>query len=86
MGWAIAFDGISTGPALRRLARSSKIAPQARRLLALGADLRWRQSERGGGEDPPMVAYVYAADRKAERPVAQLGDFTGILQVDRYGG
>ncbi|MBV1688430.1 IS66 family transposase [Novosphingobium sp. G106] len=39
-----------------------------------------------GGEDPPMVAYVYAADRKAERPEAHLGDFAGILQVDGYGG
>jgi hypothetical protein len=33
-----------------------------------------------------MVAYVYAADRKAERAQAHLGDFAGILQVDGYGG
>lgn len=39
-----------------------------------------------GGNDPPMVAYVYAGDRKAERPEAHLGDFAGILQVDGYGG
>ena len=39
-----------------------------------------------GGGDPPMVAYVYAADRKAERAEAHLGDFAGILQVDGYGG
>ena len=39
-----------------------------------------------GGSAPPMVAYVYAADRKAERPDAHLGDFAGILQVDGYGG
>jgi transposase len=39
-----------------------------------------------GGDDPPMVAYVYAADRKAERPDAHLGDFAGILQVDGYCG
>lgn len=39
-----------------------------------------------GGSDPPMVAYVYAADRKAERPEAHLKDFAGILQVDGYGG
>ena len=39
-----------------------------------------------GGGDPPMVAYVYAADRKAERAEAHLGDFVGILQVDGYGG
>lgn len=39
-----------------------------------------------GGDDPPMVAYVYAADRKGERAQAHLGDFAGILQVDGYGG
>ena len=39
-----------------------------------------------GGDDPPMVAYVYAADRKSERAEAHLGDFAGILQVDGYGG
>jgi hypothetical protein len=32
-----------------------------------------------------MVAYVYAADRKTERPEAHLSGFAGILQVDRYG-
>jgi len=39
-----------------------------------------------GGSDPPMVAYVYAADRKGERAEAHLKDFAGILQVDGYGG
>ena len=39
-----------------------------------------------GGSDPPMVVYVYAADRKAERPEAHLEGFAGILQVDGYGG
>jgi transposase len=39
-----------------------------------------------GGSDPPMVAYVYAADRRAERPESHLGDFAGILQVDGFGG
>ncbi len=39
-----------------------------------------------GGSDPPGVAYVYAPDRKAERPIAHLTGFTGILQVDGYGG
>ncbi len=39
-----------------------------------------------GGDDPPMVAYIYAADRKSERAEAHLGDFAGILQVDGYGG
>jgi transposase len=39
-----------------------------------------------GGDDPPMVAYVYAADRKGERAETHLGDFAGTLQVDGYGG
>jgi len=38
-----------------------------------------------GGSDPPMVAYVYAGDRKTERPEAHLHGFAGILQVDGYG-
>jgi transposase len=39
-----------------------------------------------GGTDPPGVAYVYAPDRKAERPIGHLAGFRGILQVDGYGG
>src|SRR5438067_4722718 len=39
-----------------------------------------------GGSDPPGVAYVYAPDRKAERPIAHLKGFKGILQVDGYAG
>lgn len=38
------------------------------------------------GGDPPGVAYVYAPDRKAERPITHLDGFSGILQVDGYGG
>jgi len=39
-----------------------------------------------GGSDPPGVAYVYAPDRKAERPSAHLTSFKGVLQVDGYAG
>src|SRR5271154_4695543 len=39
-----------------------------------------------GGSDPPGVAYVYAPDRKAERPIAHLAGFKGVLQVDGYAG
>jgi transposase len=39
-----------------------------------------------GGSDPPAVAYVYAPDRKAERPKAHLAGFNGVLQVDGYAG
>lgn len=34
-----------------------------------------------GGEDPPMVAYVYAADRKGERAEAHLGDLHVYLEA-----
>ncbi|MGC1302983.1 MAG: IS66 family transposase [Caulobacteraceae bacterium] len=39
-----------------------------------------------GGPEPPGVAYVYAPDRKAERPMAHLAGFKGVLQVDGYAG
>ena len=39
-----------------------------------------------GGADPPAVAYVYAPDRKAQRPATHLMGFTGVLQVDGYAG
>ena len=32
-----------------------------------------------GGGDPPLVAYVYAPDRKSERAQAHLGNYCGIL-------
>jgi transposase len=33
-----------------------------------------------GSADPPGVAYVYAADRKAERPIAHLAGFKGFCR------
>jgi transposase len=39
-----------------------------------------------GGPDPPGVAYVYAPDRKSARPIEHLAGFSGVLQVDGYGG
>jgi transposase len=39
-----------------------------------------------GGSDRPAVAYVYAPDRKAERPRTHLAGFNGVLQVDGYAG
>jgi transposase len=45
-----------------------------------------RDDRSWGGTDPPGVAYVYAPDRKADRPIAHLSGFKGILQVDGYGG
>lgn len=37
-------------------------------------DLPW------DGTDPPGVAYIYAPDRKAERPIEHLAGFRGILK------
>jgi transposase len=37
------------------------------------------------GSDLPVVAYVYAPDRKHVRPGQHLAGFSGILQVDGYG-
>jgi len=39
-----------------------------------------------GGPEPPAVAYIYAPDRTAERPIEHLAGFKGVLQVDGYGG
>src|ERR1700681_2901426 len=39
-----------------------------------------------GGSDPPSAVYVYAPDRKAERPITHLNGFKGVLQVDGYAG
>jgi transposase len=39
-----------------------------------------------GGSTPPAVVYLYAEDRRGERPAAHLADFRGVLQVDGYGG
>ena len=62
-------------------ARSRPRPHQDRPALGLCRDDRpW------GGSDPPGVAYVYAPDRKAERPIAHLEGFKGILQVDGYAG
>ena len=38
------------------------------------------------GPDPPAAVFFYSPDRKAERPVAHLDRFRGVLQVDGYAG
>ncbi len=47
----------------------------------------YARDQRGwAGREPPAALYVYAADRKAERPAAHLGAFKGVLHVDGYAG
>jgi transposase len=36
--------------------------------------------------EPPAAVYLFAPDRKAERPVAHLERFKGVLHVDGYAG
>src|SRR3982750_806659 len=43
-------------------------------------DLPW------GGATPPAVVYLYAEDRRGERPAAHLAGVRGTLQVGGYGG
>lgn len=45
-----------------------------------------RDQRAWGGPEPPAAVYIFAPDRKAERPVSHLGDFRGILHVDGYAG
>jgi transposase len=47
----------------------------------------YARDQRGhSGEAPPAALYIFAPDRKAERPATHLARFEGILQVDGYAG
>jgi transposase len=47
----------------------------------------YAREQRGwGGPAPPAAVYLFAPDRKAERPASHLGSFKGILHVDGYAG
>ena len=46
-------------------------------------------ASRGAGRGirpPPISAYLYSADGKAEHPAIHLNGFRGLLQVDGYAG
>ena len=45
-----------------------------------------REQRAWGGPEPPAAVYVYAPDRKAERPASHLERFSGVLHVDGYAG
>lgn len=45
-----------------------------------------REQRPWSGPEPPAAIYLFAPDRKAERPIAHLADFSGILHVDGYAG
>jgi transposase len=47
----------------------------------------YAREQRGwNGPAPPAAVYPFAPDRKAERPVAHLQHFKGVLHVDGYAG
>jgi len=39
-----------------------------------------------GGSAPPAAIFVFAPDRKSERPASHLEHFSGVLHVDGYAG
>ena len=45
-----------------------------------------RDDQPWAGELPPAVAYLYSEDRTYDRPKPQLAGFSGVLQVDGWGG
>jgi len=47
----------------------------------------YARDQRGwGGPAPPAAVYLFAPDRKAERPASHLERFKGVLHVDGYAG
>ena len=47
----------------------------------------YAREQRGwSGPEPPAAVYIFAPDRKAERPLAHLERFKGVLHVDGYPG
>lgn len=47
----------------------------------------YARDQRGwGGSEPPAAVYIFAPDRKAERPISHLRHFKGVLHVDGYAG
>jgi hypothetical protein len=47
----------------------------------------YAREQRGwGGPEPPVAVYLFAPDRRAERPASHLGSFKGVLHVDGYAG
>jgi len=45
-----------------------------------------RDDQPWAGDLPPAVAYLYSEDRTYDRPKPQLAGFSGVLQVDGWGG
>lgn len=47
----------------------------------------YAREQRGwAGPEPPAAVYMFAPDRKAERPAVHLASYNGVLHVDGYAG
>jgi len=45
-----------------------------------------REQRAWSGPEPPAAVYLFAPDRRAERPASHLENFKGVLHVDGYAG
>lgn len=78
---------LKKGPRLFADETTAPVLEPGRRRTKTGQIWAYARDDRPwGGTDPPAVAFLYAPDRKAERPNAHLAGFSGILQVDGYAG
>ncbi len=78
---------LKKGPRLFADETTAPVLDPGRRRTKTGQIWAYARDDRPwGGTDPPAVAFIYAPDRKAERPKAHLAGFSGILQVDGYAG
>ena len=81
------FDRLKASPKLFADETTAPVLDPGRGRTKTGQLFAYVRDDRPwGGSDPPGVVYLYAPDRKAERPIAHLAGFSGILQVDGYGG
>lgn len=78
---------LKKGPRLFADETTAPVLDPGRRRTKTGQIWAYARDDRPwGGADPPAVAFIYAPDRKGERPIAHLSGFSGILQVDGYAG
>jgi transposase len=81
------FDRLKASPKLFADETTAPVLDPGRGQTKTGQLFAYVRDDRPwGGSDPPGVVYRYAPDRKAERPIAHLAGYCGILQVDGYGG
>ncbi|QYE33267.1 MULTISPECIES: IS66 family transposase [Sphingosinicellaceae] len=78
---------LKRGPRLFADETTAPVLDPGRRRTKTGQIWAYARDDRPwGSADPPAVAFIYAPDRKSERPLAHLAGFSGILQVDGYAG